>query len=57
VKGEQTAELIDEFAVVGTHDDYPQDSLDLRPELTHSIAVAIQRGNERMHPEMLKCFG
>ena len=39
----------DELAVVGADDHCPNDSLDLRPRLTHSIAVAIQHGNARMH--------
>ena len=51
--GRQTAELIEELAVVGADDYCPYDSLDLRPELAHSCAVAIQRGNARMHHEML----
>jgi len=38
-------ELIDELTVIDANNEYPCDILDLRPEITHNIAVAIQCGN------------
>lgn len=51
--GKKTNQFIEEIAVLGSTDDCPYDNLDLRPELTHSIAVTIQKFNARMHHEML----
>jgi len=39
--GKQITELIDKLAVVDADDDFPWDSLDLRPGFILSIAVVI----------------
>ena len=51
--GQQATEFINKLAVLSTDDDCPYDPQNTSHELTHGIAVAIQRGNARMYRENL----